>query len=75
MVEQKGGWPEQQLAAAFPFHLVCDKNLNIVRAGAGVLALCPAVAGAPLAQAFQLKPSLLQMSYAALAEATHVICT
>jgi hypothetical protein len=65
------GLAAQAFTAAFPFHLVLNRDLEVVQSGPVIQRLCPGLlAGGPFCSHFQLRRPAVEATWEALAHQT-----
>ena len=70
--EKSFGLPSDAFEAAFPFHLVLNRDMEVVQSGPVIRRLCPSlVAGGPLKLHFQVRRPVAEASWEAFREHEH----
>lgn len=70
--EIRFGLSGSALMTAFPFHLVINREMEVVQSGPVIQRLCPGlVAGGPLNQHFQVRRPVTELSWSGLREHEH----
>ncbi|MCB0062943.1 MAG: hypothetical protein KDE19_12545 [Caldilineaceae bacterium] len=67
------GLPPTTLRTVFPFHIVCNRALEIVQAGSTLCRLFPDLVGQPLAHVFQLNPPTATPTFSALCDQAQTV--
>ncbi|MDX2034214.1 MAG: response regulator [Blastocatellia bacterium] len=67
------GLPPRQFAAAFPFHLVINREMRIVQMGAVLQRLCPHAPGSDFEAVFEIVRPRIPMRFDAISAETHAI--